>query len=324
MFNNKTVFISGGTGSYGNKLTEILLNEHNPKKVIIYSRGEHKQNIMMSKFNDKRLRFFIGDVRDLNRLIMAMKEVDYCFHAAALKQIHIAEYNPNEAIMTNLIGTKNIIEASIKNEVRRVVFINTDKAVNPINVYGASKLAAEKLVIAANSYSTREGTKFTAIRYGNVINSSGSVGLVFAKLRDEGKPIPITNPIMTRFFIDLERAVKLSMEIMEKGYGGEILIPKIKSASIVQIANALAPDSEKIYTGVRPGEKIHETLMNEDESRRAVEFNDYYIIIPDNFPFWEYKGFKIENTKLKRFTYKSDKIEGTMTDEEIKIKFGGK
>ena len=278
MFNNKNILITGGTGSFGKKYTEILLKKYKPNKIIIYSRDELKQYEMAQKFNDKCMRYFIGDVRDANRLKTAMDGVDFVIHAAALKHVPIAEYNPMECIKTNINGAENVINAAIENEVEKVIALSTDKASAPINLYGATKLASDKLFVAANNIVGSKKTRFSVVRYGNVIGSRGSVVPFFLKLIKENKPLPITDFKMTRFLITLEEGVNFVLKNFKRMQGGEIFIPKIPSMKIVDLAKALCEKCELKEIGIRPGEKLHEVMITSDD--RVVEFKDHFVIKP--------------------------------------------
>ena len=279
MFNGKNILITGGTGSFGKKYTEILLKKYKPNKIIIYSRDELKQYEMAQKYNAKCMRYFIGDVRDTKRLEDAMQDVDYVIHAAALKHVPIAEYNPMECIKTNINGAQNVIQASIKNEVRKVIALSTDKASSPINLYGATKLASDKLFVAANNMVGKRKTRFSVVRYGNVVGSRGSVVPFFQKLINEGaKELPITDEKMTRFLITLEDGVNFVLNNFERMYGGEIFIPKIPSMKMTDLATSLAPNLPHKIIGIRPGEKMHEVMITADD--RVVEFDNYYVITP--------------------------------------------
>jgi UDP-N-acetylglucosamine 4,6-dehydratase len=279
MFNGKNILITGGTGSFGKKYTEILLKNYKPNKIIIYSRDELKQYEMAQKFNDKCMRYFIGDVRDKDRLTKAMQNVDFVIHAAALKHVPIAEYNPMECIKTNINGASNVIDASIENEVKKVIALSTDKASAPINLYGATKLASDKLFVAANNLVGTKKTRFSVVRYGNVIGSRGSVIPFFAKLIKEGaKELPITDFKMTRFLITLEEGVNFVLKNFARMQGGEIFVPKIPSMKIVDLAKAICEDCKLKEIGIRPGEKLHEVMITSDD--RVVEFDDHYVIKP--------------------------------------------
>ena len=293
MFNNKVVFISGGTGSFGRAFTKDILKNYKPKKIIIFSRDELKQFELSQTLNHKSLRYFLGDVRDLDRLNLAMNGVDFVVHAAALKQVPAAEYNPTECIKTNIHGTDNIIKASILNKVKKIIALSTDKAANPINLYGATKLVSDKLFVSANVISGRAKTKFSVVRYGNVVGSRGSVLPYFLDLIEKkSKFLPITHNDMTRFWITLEEGVKFvvnSFEIME---GGEIFVPKIPSIKIVDLAKAINSKIKIKIIGIRPGEKLHEVMCPKDDAHRTYKFKKYFLILP---------AFKRNNLKtLKR------------------------
>ncbi|QKF72307.1 UDP-N-acetylglucosamine 4,6-dehydratase [Aliarcobacter faecis] len=281
MFNGKNILITGGTGSFGKKYTKILLEKYKPNKIIIFSRDELKQYEMSQEFNDKCMRYFIGDVRDAQRLKKAMKDVDFVIHAAALKHVPIAEYNPMECIKTNINGAQNVIDAAIDNGVSKIIALSTDKAANPVNLYGATKLASDKLFVAANNLVGKEDIKFSVVRYGNVVGSRGSVVPYFQKLISEGvKELPITDKKMTRFFITLEDGVNFVLKNFERMQGGEIFVPKIPSMKIVDMAKAMAPNLNQEIIGIRPGEKLHEIMCPADDSHLTLEFNDHYVIKP--------------------------------------------
>jgi len=281
MFNNKNILITGGTGSFGKKYTEILLKKYKPKKIIIYSRDELKQYEMSQEFNNSCMRYFIGDVRDVQRLKQATSGVDFIIHAAALKHVPIAEYNPMECIKTNINGAQNVIEAALENNIPKIIALSTDKAANPINLYGATKLASDKLFVAANNLVGAKDIKFSVVRYGNVVGSRGSVVPFFQKLIKEGvKKLPITDTKMTRFFITLEDGVNFVLKNFERMQGGEIFIPKIPSMKIVDMAKAMAPNLEQEIIGIRPGEKLHEIMCPADDSHLTLEFDDHYVIKP--------------------------------------------
>ena len=281
MFNNKNILITGGTGSFGKKYTKILLKNYKPNKIIIYSRDELKQYEMAQKYDALCMRYFIGDVRDKERLIKAMRNVDYVIHAAALKHVPIAEYNPMEAIKTNINGAQNVIDAALANEVKKIIALSTDKAANPVNPYGATKLASDKLFVAANNLVGDRNIKFSVVRYGNVIGSRGSVVPFFKKLINEGvKEIPITDEKMTRFLITLKQGVEFVLKNFERMQGGEIFVPKIPSMKITDLAKALAPDLQHKTIGIRPGEKLHEIMCPADDSHLTLEFDDHYVIKP--------------------------------------------
>ncbi|MDK2064879.1 UDP-N-acetylglucosamine 4,6-dehydratase (inverting) [Aliarcobacter butzleri] len=281
MFNGKNILITGGTGSFGKKYTKILLEKYKPNKIIIYSRDELKQYEMAQEYNDKCMRYFIGDVRDEARLKKATKDVDFIIHAAALKHVPIAEYNPMECIKTNINGAQNVIDAALENGVSKVIALSTDKAANPVNLYGATKLASDKLFVAANNLVGTQDTKFSVVRYGNVVGSRGSVVPFFKKLISEGvKELPITDEKMTRFFITLEDGVNFVLKNFERMQGGEIFIPKIPSMKIVDMAKAIAPNLPHQIIGIRPGEKLHEIMCPADDSHLTLEFEDHYVIKP--------------------------------------------
>jgi UDP-N-acetylglucosamine 4,6-dehydratase len=280
-----SVLITGGTGSFGNKMVEVLLRDYAPRRVVIFSRDELKQHEMRLRFaNAPSVRYFIGDVRDRDRLNRAFYGVDVVIHAAALKQVPAAEYNPFEAVQTNIVGAKNVIDAAIDNQVSRVVALSTDKAVNPVNLYGATKLVAEKLFIQGNAYASGRDTRLSCVRYGNVIGSRGSVVPLFMEQRETGK-IGITDERMTRFWITLEQGVQLVMRAVDEMRGGEVFVPKIPSMHLTDLAKAVAPGCEWEITGIRPGEKVDETLVGEDESRHTIELDDLFVIEPQ-FPWW--------------------------------------
>lgn len=281
MFNGKNIFITGGTGSFGKKYTKMLLEKYEPNKIVIFSRDELKQYEMAQEFNSKCMRYFIGDVRDKDRLRQATKEMDFIIHAAALKHVPIAEYNPMECIKTNIDGAQNVIEAALENGVKRVIALSTDKAANPVNLYGATKLASDKLFVAANNLVGKNDIKFSVVRYGNVVGSRGSVVPFFQKLIKEGvKELPITDEKMTRFFITLEDGVNFVLKNFERMQGGEIFVPKIPSMKIVDMAKALAPDLEHKIVGIRAGEKLHEIMCPADDSHLTFEFDDHFVIKP--------------------------------------------
>ncbi|MBL3519163.1 UDP-N-acetylglucosamine 4,6-dehydratase (inverting) [Arcobacter lanthieri] len=281
MFNNKNILITGGTGSFGKKYTKILLEKYKPNKIIIFSRDELKQYEMSQEFNEKCMRYFIGDVRDTDRLKKATKDVDFIIHAAALKHVPIAEYNPMECIKTNINGAQNVIDAALENCVSRVIALSTDKAANPVNLYGATKLASDKLFVAANNLVGKSDIKFSVVRYGNVVGSRGSVVPYFQKLLREGsQELPITDIKMTRFFITLDDGVNFVLKNFERMQGGEIFIPKIPSMKIVDMALAMAPKLPHKIIGIRPGEKLHEIMCPADDSHLTLEFHDHFVIKP--------------------------------------------
>ncbi|MDD2384202.1 MAG: UDP-N-acetylglucosamine 4,6-dehydratase (inverting) [Sulfurospirillaceae bacterium] len=281
MFNGKNILITGGTGSFGKKYTEILLKKYKPNKIIIFSRDELKQYEMAQQFTDSCMRFMIGDVRDLERLKKAMYGVNYVIHAAALKHVPIAEYNPMECIKTNIYGAQNVIDASLECGIEKVIALSTDKAANPINLYGATKLASDKLFVAANNIRGARRTQFSVVRYGNVIGSRGSVVPLFKRLIAEGvKELPITEADMTRFWITLEQGVNFVLKNFARMKGGEIFIPKIASMKMVDLAQSMAPNLDVKIIGIRPGEKMHEVMVPKDDSHLTLEFHDHYVIQP--------------------------------------------
>lgn len=281
MFNGKSILITGGTGSFGKKYVKTLLQRYQPARLIIYSRDELKQFEMQQEFNDPCMRYFIGDVRDGERLTQAMQNVDFVIHAAALKQVPAAEYNPTECIKTNIHGAENVIRAALANDVEKVIALSTDKAANPINLYGATKLASDKLFVAANNMAGGHPTRFSVVRYGNVVGSRGSVVPFFQKLIAQGSDhLPITDVRMTRFWITLQQGVDFVLKNFERMYGGEIFVPKIPSIRIVDLATAMAPDLEQRVIGIRPGEKLHEIMCPADDSHLTLEFADHYVLRP--------------------------------------------
>ncbi len=291
MFDNKNILITGGTGSFGKQYTKTLLAKFKPNKIIIFSRDELKQFEMSKEYDDECMRYFIGDVRDSKRLNQAMNGVDYVIHAAALKHVPIAEYNPMECIKTNVMGAQNVIDASINNGITKVIALSTDKAANPINLYGATKLASDKLFVAANNVAGGHKTRFSVVRYGNVVGSRGSVIHTFNEIiRNGAKAIPITDKNMTRFWITLQQGVDFVLKNFTRMYGGEIFIPKIPSILIEDLAKSMAPDLGIEYIGIRPGEKIHEIMCPADDSHLTLEFDDHFVIQPtiqtsDDFDF---------------------------------------
>ncbi len=281
MFDNKNILITGGTGSFGKEYTETILSKYQPNKIIIYSRDELKQYEMAQSFSDECMRYFIGDVRDLERLDEAMNGVDYVIHAAALKHVPVAEYNPMECIKTNITGAQNVISAAIKNNVSKVIALSTDKAANPINLYGATKLVSDKLFVAANNMVGSQKTSFSVVRYGNVTGSRGSVIPFFSKLiREDATELPITDTKMTRFLITLEDGVDFVLKNFERMHGGEIFVPKIPSMYITELAKAMAPSLPHKVIGIRPGEKLHEIMCPADDSHLTLEFDDHYVVCP--------------------------------------------
>ncbi|MDR5831975.1 UDP-N-acetylglucosamine 4,6-dehydratase (inverting) [Caballeronia sp. LP006] len=281
MFNDKSILITGGTGSFGKKSVRTILARFKPKRLIVFSRDELKQFDMQQEFNDPCMRYFIGDVRDANRLVQATRGVDFIIHAAALKQVPAAEYNPTECIKTNIDGAQNVIHAALENEVEKVIALSTDKAANPVNLYGATKLVSDKLFVAANNMSGGHCTTFSIVRYGNVVGSRGSVVPFFRKLIAEGATeLPITHPEMTRFWITLDQGVEFVLESFRRMKGGEIFVPKLPSVRVVDLAQAMAPDLSQKTIGIRPGEKVHEVMCPSDDSHLTLEFANHYVLRP--------------------------------------------
>lgn len=281
MFNDKTILITGGTGSFGRQCVKTLLDRYSPRKIIVFSRDELKQYEMQQVFDESCMRYFIGDVRDKDRLLQACRGVDFIIHAAALKQVPAAEYNPMECIKTNIDGAENVIQAAIANRVEKVIALSTDKAAGPVNLYGATKLVSDKLFVAANNMVGAEAPRFSVVRYGNVVGSRGSVVPLFKKMVVEGAvELPITDPGMTRFWITLQQGVDLVISSFERMFGGEIFLPKIPSVHITDVAKAIAPNLPHKYIGTRPGEKLHEQMVPIDDCCRVVEFHDHYVLTP--------------------------------------------
>ncbi|HEX5622848.1 MAG TPA: UDP-N-acetylglucosamine 4,6-dehydratase (inverting) [Sulfuricurvum sp.] len=295
MLNGKNILITGGTGSFGKQFVKTILSHYHPNKIIIYSRDELKQYEMAQRFNNPCMRYFIGDVRDKERLISAMNGVDYVVHAAALKHVPIAEYNPMECIKTNINGAQNVIDASLHCNVSRVIALSTDKAASPINLYGATKLASDKLFVAANNIRGGQDIRFAVVRYGNVLGSRGSVVPFFQKLIDEGATeLPITDERMTRFWITLQEGVDFVLKNFQRMHGGETFIPKIPSMKVVDVARAIAPHLPHKNVGIRPGEKMHEVMCPRDDSHLTLEFHDHYVIKP-TIQFTEAADFSLNN-----------------------------
>ena len=328
MFNNKVILITGGTGSFGNEFLNILLKRYKPKKIIIYSRDEFKQFMMQEKFSVKKypcLRYFLGDVRDLERLKMAMNGCDFVIHAAALKQVPTAEYNPMEFVKTNVNGAENVIHAAISQKVNKIIALSTDKAANPINLYGATKLASDKIFIAANNIVGNQKTKFSVVRYGNVFASRGSVVPYFKKLLLEKKKfIPITDKRMTRFFITLNEGANFVIQSFKYMLGGEIFIPKIPSIKIIDLAKAMAPNIKIKEIGIRPGEKIHELMCPNESAANTIEFKNHFVIFPNSEMFDDKRKIKSINSNglgkkvNSSFEYSSDKNHKFLSIKEIK------
>ncbi len=314
---NKSVLITGGTGSLGKALTKYLLNHTKVRRVAIFSRDELKQsNMRIELGDDVRLRWFLGDIRDIERLKRAFHDVDFVIHAAALKQVDTGEYNPMEFIKTNVLGSQNVIDAAIEARVKRIVALSTDKASSPINLYGATKLTADKLFVAANNYGFKYGTIFSVVRYGNVMGSRGSVIPYFRDLAEQGKSLPITDLQMTRFWISLEQAVKFVLDSLEMMEGGELYVPRIPSMKIVDLARAVSPESELEEIGMRPGEKLHEEMISSDDSRRTVILKDRFVVTPV-VAEWGYNR-PVGEAMAEGTAYKSDTNEQWMSESDIK------
>lgn len=319
MFNGKSILITGGTGSFGKSFVRNLLEKYEPKRVIVYSRDEYKQYVMSQDLDAPCLRYFIGDVRDQTRLEMAMRGVDYVVHAAALKQVPTAEYNPMECVKTNVYGADNVVQAAVSTGVKKVIALSTDKAASPTNLYGASKLASDKIFVAANNLSGANGTRFSVVRYGNVVGSRGSVVPLFKKLAEDGaKTIPITDDRMTRFWITLQKGVDFVFSSFEIMRGGEIFVPKIPSMTVSALAQAMCPGVEHEIIGIRPGEKLHEVMITEDDARNTKEMSDRYVILPA-MTFWS----DLENDRPdwqdvdESFRYASNVNDQWLTSEEL-------
>jgi UDP-N-acetylglucosamine 4,6-dehydratase len=312
-----SVLITGGTGSLGKSLIDFFLNKTNVRRIAIFSRDELKQQQLKKYFEeDSRLRWFLGDIRDLDRLKRAFHNVDFVIHAAALKQVDTGEYNPMEFIKTNVLGSQNVIDAAIQAGVKRVIALSTDKASSPINLYGATKLTADKLFVAANNYSYGYGTIFSVVRYGNVMGSRGSVIPFFQELSSQGKPLPITDLRMTRFWISIEEAVKFVIDSIELMSGGELYVPRIPSMKIVDLAHGVSPDSKLVEIGMRPGEKLHEEMISADDSRRTIIQKDRFVVMPvvAEWGYSEPAGVRMP----EGVAYRSDTNEFWMTQDDIK------
>jgi len=324
MLDGKSILVTGGTGSFGRAFVRAVLARYRPRRLIVFSRDELKQFEMQQEFGQADypcLRYFLGDVRDRDRLYRAFQDVDYVIHAAAQKQVPASEYNPFEAVKTNIIGTQNVIDAAIDRGVERVIALSTDKAVNPVNLYGATKLCLEKLTVAANSYSGGR-TKFSVVRYGNVLASRGSVVPLFLKQRETGV-LTVTDPRMTRFWITLDEAVNFVLRCLELMHGGEVFVPKIPSMKIVDLARAICPRCEIRYIGIRPGEKLHEVLISRDEARNTVDAGDFYVIKP-SFPFWSTGNWSEARPVPEEWEYTSSTNEAHLTAWQLRrAVFGG-
>jgi UDP-N-acetylglucosamine 4,6-dehydratase len=321
MLNQKNILITGGTGSFGQKCVEVILRQNQPNKIIIYSRDELKQYEMAQRFSPKQypcMRYFIGDVRDRDRLRRAFSGVNVVIHAAALKQVPAAEYNPIEAVKTNVNGAINVIDAAIDQKVKKVIALSTDKAANPINLYGATKLCSDKLFIAGNAYVGRDQTRFAVVRYGNVVGSRGSVIPFFLKKKNE-RIVPITDPRMTRFWITLEQGVKFVLHCLEIMVGGELFIPKLPTMNIMDLVDAICPDCKTEVIGIRPGEKLHEVMVPRDEACNTIEHEHYYVIKP---AFWFFeRRYDVNNggkPVSKDFEYNSENNPWRLSATEMK------
>lgn len=324
MLNNQSILITGGTGSFGKQYIKTILNRYNPRRIVVYSRDELKQFDMHQEFNQPCMRYFIGDVRDQERLSMAMRGIGYVIHAAALKQVPAAEYNPTECIRTNIQGAENVIQAALANDVGKVIALSTDKAANPINLYGATKLCSDKLFVAGNNLAGGKKTRFSVVRYGNVVGSRGSVVPFFQKLLQNGSDhLPITHKDMTRFWITLQQGVDFVLKNFERMQGGEIFVPKIPSVRIVDLASAMAPDLPQRFVGIRPGEKLHEVMCPGDDSHLTLEFPVHYVIAPSIKFYGIQNGYETNPLGeqgcfvTERFEYNSGNNEHFLTVGEI-------
>jgi len=312
----KVILITGGTGSFGTAFLRTALEEHDPAAIRVYSRDELKQSELQNHFNDERLRFLVGDVRNVERLTLAMRGADLVIHTAALKQVPVCEYNPFEAVQTNIMGAQNVVQAAIANDVPKVLALSTDKAVNPVNLYGATKLCAEKIVVQANAYAGDSPARFASVRYGNVIGSRGSVIPLF-KLQSEVGELTITDEAMTRFWISLDEAVAFVIECLGRMQGGEVFVPKIPSMRIIDLAEAIAPDVPRRIIGIRPGEKVHEVLITEDESRHAVRMENYFAIYP-SFAFWRSSEYPKGEELPPGFRYSSNTNDEWLSVQQLR------
>jgi UDP-N-acetylglucosamine 4,6-dehydratase/5-epimerase len=322
VLSGSSILITGGTGSFGKTFIRYVLDELNPYRVVVFSRDELKQYEVRQAFDDDpRLRWFIGDVRDRFRLARAMHGVDYVVHAAALKQVDTAEYNPSEYVATNVTGSQNVVDAAIEAGVKRVIALSTDKASSPINLYGATKLVADKLFVSANHYAANHPTRFAVVRYGNVMGSRGSVVPLFRRLNAEGKSLPITDKRMTRFWITLEQAVRFVVDSFEIMQGGELYVPRIPSMHILDLVEAVAPDAPTHEIGIRPGEKLHEEMIAPDDSRRTIRFPDRYVVQP-TIATWGYQSPPGGEEVPDGFTYRSDGNDSWLTVSELRTMLG--
>ncbi len=321
-WSESSILVTGGTGSFGNKFIEILLNEYKPKKITILSRDELKQHEMRTRgFDQSNLRYFIGDVRDVDRLRRAFMDIDIVVHAAALKQVPACEYNPIEAIATNINGARNVIDAAIDLGVSKTLALSTDKATAPLNLYGATKLVAEKLFVQANAYRGGRDIRFSTVRYGNVVGSRGSVVPLFREQRQSGT-ITITDKRMTRFWITLEQGARFVISCLEQMQGGEVFVPKLPSVNIMELARVMAPECSHEVIGIRPGEKVHECLISTDEARQTVMLEDRYVILPTH-PWWGSSDYSNAEPLPEGFTYSSDRNDMTLTENELREMIDG-
>jgi UDP-N-acetylglucosamine 4,6-dehydratase len=319
-FDGRSILVTGGTGTFGKDFVRTMLQRYRPKRLVVYSRDELKQFEMAQEISSPVLRYFIGDVRDRDRLQLALNGIDTVVHAAALKQVPAAEYNPMECIKTNVLGAENVVNACIARGVERVIALSTDKAVNPVNLYGATKLCADKLFIAANHLAGFNNPRFAVVRYGNVIGSRGSVVPLFKKLRSTGR-LPITDERMTRFWISVERGVEFVMQCVLRMHGGEVFVPKIPSMKVIELARALAPSCAFDMVGIRPGEKLHELLIPAEDARNTLEFDDFYVIQPSFHDWkngdWHHYGDQAGRAVREDFEYRSDVNGALMSDRDI-------
>jgi UDP-N-acetylglucosamine 4,6-dehydratase len=317
IFNGKSILITGGTGSFGHFFTQFILKNYSPRRLAIFSRDELKQSDLRNKFGqEKSLRWFLGDIRDKDRLKLALQDVDFVIHAAALKQVDTGEYNPMEFIKTNILGSQNLIEAALEAGVEKVIALSTDKASSPINLYGATKLTADKLFIAANNYSSSRGCSFSVVRYGNVAGSRGSVIPFFINLSEQKKPLPVTDLRMTRFWITLEQASRFVAGCFESMRGGELFVPRIPSLKIIDLVNAINPSAKIEIIGLRPGEKLHEEMISQDDSWRTTRLTDRYIVAPVSAE-WGYKG-EVGEEVPEFFTYRSNNNDLWLSEKQLK------
>ena len=317
-WSDKVILVTGGTGSFGKKFVEIMLNEYHPAKLIVFSRDELKQHEMrVAGFDHPSMRYFIGDVRDVDRLRRAMHGVDIVVHAAALKQVPACEYNPMEAVKTNILGSSNVVDAALDAGVQKVLALSTDKAVNPVNLYGATKLAAEKLFVQSNAYAGGMATRFSCVRYGNVVGSRGSVVPIFLQQRSNGR-LTVTDQRMTRFWLTLEQGVRFVIRRIEQMRGGEVFVPKIPSMNLVDLAKAIAPEAQLEFVGIRPGEKLHEVLISEDEARGTVELEDMFVVQPSGVLWFGHEWQEQGKALPDGFLYASNNNPQWLTVEQIK------